>query len=401
MAVVLSVLDYGAVGDGFADDSPAFARALVNLSARGGGTLVVPGHRPPPLRQAYYIVRQPFVLISNLVLHLQAGATIVAQYETPDYGTMSDTHFSWSVTTGVPNLQPQALRAAAVVVGKSITNVTIQGQGDTAVLDGNGAYWWEAYRRHNSNHTPSIQRPHLLELQDSKHIRLYDFRMVNSPFWTNHFFNCDDVHVRGVTIQAPEHSPNTDGWDPNSSRNVLIEDSNYSGGDDCVAIKSGWDCFGIDYNVPCVNITVRNVTCHGFSAGITIGSELSGGVEQVLIENITYTKANKVVHIKTSRRRGAYVRDVTYRNILVTGSIQRGVHVDMFHYDDSPKYVMVSVLALRECELRNSPKNYFGSIVLAQCECISHPPPPSVLQPCLSHQLDTTIDNCHFNFIDV
>ena len=88
-------------------------------------------------------------------------------------------------------------------------------------------------------------------------------RMKDSPFWNNHFLDCDGVHVRGVTIEAPDDSPNTDGWDPDSATNVLIEDSSYRGGDDCIAIKSGWDCFGVAYGKPSANITVRNLTCDG------------------------------------------------------------------------------------------------------------------------------------------
>ena len=64
-----------------------------------------------------------------------------------------------------------------------------------------------------------------------------DFAMKDSPFWNNHIFDCDRVHIHGVSIKAPGDSPNTDGWDPDSSRNVIIEDSVYAGGDDCVAIK--------------------------------------------------------------------------------------------------------------------------------------------------------------------
>jgi polygalacturonase len=135
-----------------------------------------------------------------------------------------------------------------------------------------------------------------------------DLRMVDSPFWNNHLFDCEDVLYERVTIQAPRNAPNTDGWDPDSSRNVLIQDSSYTGGDDCVAIKSGWDCFGIDYGKPSKAIHIRNISCHGRFAGIAIGSEMSGGVEDVLVEDVRFTLANGAAHIKTSRTRGGYVR---------------------------------------------------------------------------------------------
>ena len=160
--------------------------------------------------------------------------------------------------------------------------------------------------------------------------------MENSPSWNNHFYDCDDIHVKQVDILAPESSPFTDGWDPDSCRNVLIEDSTYAAGDDCVAIKSGWDCYGVDYGKPSVNITIRNITCHGYSAGIAIGSEMSGGVENVTVENVRFTKSNKPVDIKVGKTRGGYVKNIVYRDIEVMGPIQRAIHVDMFHYNDSP-----------------------------------------------------------------
>ena len=111
-------------------------------------------------------------------------------------------------------------------------------------------------------------------------------------------------------------APNTDGWDPDSSTNVVIEDSTYTGGDDCVAIKSGWDCYGIDYGKPSKNIVIRNLTCHGRYAGIAIGSEMSGGVENVLVEQIHFTLANGAAHIKTGITRGGYVKDAATNDVM-------------------------------------------------------------------------------------
>merc|ERR1712070_177705 len=137
------------------------------------------------------------------------------------------------------------------------------------------------------------------EFMYSKNIKIYDIAMKDSPFWNNHFLDCHGVHVNRVSISAPPNADNTDGWDPDSSTNVLIENSWYSAGDDCVAIKSGWDCFGLDYGKPSANITIRNLTCHGRYAGIALGSEMSGGIENILISNIRFTEANGAAHIKT------------------------------------------------------------------------------------------------------
>lgn len=165
-----------------------------------------------------------------------------------------------------------------------------------------------------------------------------DISMKDSPFWNNHIYDCDDVHITGVTIIAPDSSPNTDGWDPDSSRNVLIENSYYAGGDDCVAIKSGWDCFGIEYNKPCVNITIRNLTCDGRFAGIAIGSEMSGGIDNIVVDQVQFKHANGAAHIKTGQSRGGYVTNVQFSNLVAEEGAQfgDGVLVDAFYGAPNP-----------------------------------------------------------------
>lgn len=168
----------------------------------------------------------------------------------------------------------------------------------------------------------------------SRNIRVKNLTMKDAPFWFNHIFDCDDVRFQNVHIVAPEGSLNTDGWDPDSSRNVVIEDSTYRGGDDCVAIKSGWDCFGIDYNKPSVNITIRNVTCEGYrNGGIAIGSEMSGGVENVMVSNITFQNIGRALIIKPAKPRGGYVRNITFQDIKVIGTVNKQtIFVDMLRF---------------------------------------------------------------------
>jgi hypothetical protein len=314
---LMSVKDFGAVGDGVTDDTEAFEQAIRQIEHLGHGRLIVTGGN--------YLIR-PINLTSHMTMLLTAGVRIMG---VPDKDT-------WPLIPGAPSYgqgrDHPGPRYTSLLHGEHLQNVTIRGQGNTSVLDGQGAYWWNMRRQKLDQYT----RGSLVEFMYSRDIAMYDLTMVDSPFWFNHFYDCDNVHVSGVSIYAPEKSPNTDGWDPDSSRNVLIEKSYYAGGDDCVAIKSGWDCFGVDYNKPSVNITIRNVTCHGNSAGIAIGSEMSGGVSNVTVEHVRFTEANKPADIKVGNTRGGYVRDVIYRDIHITGSIERAIHVDMVHYNDSP-----------------------------------------------------------------
>jgi hypothetical protein len=314
--------DSQATADDDDDDTKAFERAIQLIADNGGGRLVVfPGH---------YRIR-PVNLTSHMILHLRQGVTISA-IPHPD---------QWPIIPPLPSYgrgrDHPGPRYSSLLGGQGLQNVTIQGEGMSSVIDGQGKVWWDRHNAHSGNTThETITRGHLIEFMYSRHISMYNLTLRNAPFWTNHFYDCDHVHVKNVHVRNAPHSPNTDGWDPDSCRNVLIEDSTYVGGDDCVAIKSGWDCFGVAYNTPSVNITIRNLTCHGKFAGIAVGSEMSGGIENVSIENVIFTRANKPINIKVGNTRGGYVRNVQYRNISVQGIIDQAIHLDAFHYFNHP-----------------------------------------------------------------
>ena len=306
---------FNATGSGRTDDTEAFESAIRSIEERGGGRLL--------LLAGHYRLR-PINLTSNLIFYLEKGARLTAISK------------GWPLIPPLPSYgrgrDHPGPRHSSLLHGEHLENVTIVGQGESSIIDGNGWIWWK--RRLNGDET--ITRGHLIEFLYSRKVSIYNITLKNSPFWTNHFFDCDDVHVKNVRVQNPEGSPNTDGWDPDSSRNVLIEDSSYVGDDDCVAIKSGWDCFGIDYGKPSVNITIRNLTCHGVFAGIAIGSEMSGGVQDVTVENVRFTRANKPVNVKVGNTRGGYVNNITYRNLLIDGVIDQAVHIDAFHFYNAP-----------------------------------------------------------------
>lgn len=130
-------------------------------------------------------------------------------------------------------------------------------------------------------------------------------------FWMN-----SQVIVQNVTIRAPLDSPNTDGIDPDSSNDVCIEDCYISTGDDLISIKSGWDEYGISYNRPSANITIRRLIGETqSSSGIAIGSEMSGGVSDIYAENLHFFNSRRGIRIKTSPGRGGYVRNVYISNV--------------------------------------------------------------------------------------
>ncbi|PRQ21992.1 putative galacturan 1,4-alpha-galacturonidase [Rosa chinensis] len=126
-----------------------------------------------------------------------------------------------------------------------------------------------------------------------------------------------NIVVRYVTILAPADSPNTDGIDPDSSSNVCIEDSYISTGDDLVAVKSGWDEYGIAYGHPSSDITIRRIRGSSPFSGIAIGSETSGGVENVFAEHINLHNVGVGIHIKTNICRGGFIRNITVSNVFM------------------------------------------------------------------------------------
>ncbi|XP_077229785.1 putative polygalacturonase [Tasmannia lanceolata] len=135
--------------------------------------------------------------------------------------------------------------------------------------------WWQKFKSNKLKYT----RGYLIEIMYSDQILISDLTLVNSPSWNVHPVYSSNVIVKGITIIAPLRSPNTDGINPDSCTNVRIEDCYIVSGDDCVAIKSGWDEYEIAVGMPTQHVIIRRLTCTSpTSAVIALGSEMSGGI---------------------------------------------------------------------------------------------------------------------------
>jgi len=202
-------------------------------------------------------------------------------------------------------------RYGSLIHGQDLKDVTITGHNGT--INGQGQSWWVKFRRKLLNHT----RGPLVQLMRSSNIIISNITLRDSPFWTLHMYDCKNVTIVETTILAPiAGAPNTDGIDPDSCENVVIKNCYISVGDDGIAIKSGWDQYGISYGRPSANIIIQNVIIRSMvSAGVSIGSEMSGGVSNVLVENVHVWDSRRGVRIKTAPGRGAYVSNIVYRNI--------------------------------------------------------------------------------------
>lgn len=296
----MRITDFGGVGDGVTSNTAAFRRAAEHMgrfAERGGSQLNVPRGK---------WVTGSFNLTSNFTLFLEQGAVILGSQDPKE----------WPIIEPLPSYgrgrERLGGRHISLIHGDGLTNVIITGENGT--IDGQGKMWWELWWNRTLEHT----RGHLLELMNSRNIFISNLTLLNSPFWTIHPVYCSNVVIANMTILAPLNAPNTDGIDPDSCTNVCIEDCYIESGDDLVAVKSGWDQYGIAMARPSSNIIVRRVsgttpTC----SGVGIGSEMSGGIFNITVENLHVRDSAAGVRIKTDTGRGGYVTNVTMTNITM------------------------------------------------------------------------------------
>ncbi|CAN8327228.1 unnamed protein product [Cochlearia groenlandica] len=299
--VVMSVTDFGGVGDGKTSNTAAFRRAVQHLrgfAEEGGGIqLNVP--------KGTWLTGS-FNLTSNLTLFLEHGALILGSKDIDE----------WPIIEPLPSYgrgrERPGGRHISLIHGDNLTNVVITGENGT--IDGQGRMWWELWWNRTLVHT----RGHLIEIKNSHNILISNLTLLNSPFWTIHPVYSSNVVIRNMTILAPMNAPNTDGIDPDSSTNVCIEDCYIESGDDLIAVKSGWDQYGMAMSRPSSNIVIRRIsgttrTC----SGVGIGSEMSGGIYNITVEDIHVWDSAAGLRIKTDTGRGGYISNITINNVLL------------------------------------------------------------------------------------
>ncbi|KAJ4732342.1 Pectin lyase-like superfamily protein [Rhynchospora pubera] len=242
-AHVSSLTEFGGVGDGTTLNTDAFRSAVEHLSqysSTGGGMLYVPAGK---------WLTGPFNLTSCFTLFLDKDATILATQDVNQ----------WPLIDPLPSYgrgrDKPGGRYSSLIGGANITDVVITG--DNGTIDGQGASWWQKFHKNQLKYT----RGYLIELLYSDRILISNLTLVNSPAWNIHPVYSSNIVVSSKTILAPVHSPNTDGINPDSCSQVRIEDCYVVSGDDCVAIKSGWDQYGISYGMPSQHIVIRRLTC--------------------------------------------------------------------------------------------------------------------------------------------
>ena len=287
-ATVCDPRAYGAKADGKTKDTGALQKAIDDCARSGGAVRLAGGT----------FLTGPIALKSHIVLELEAGATLLASQDKSDYQKLTE------------------MREDAVQPLISATNaqdITIRGGG---TIDGNGEPWWaEVYAHKNSPEYVAAKRPRLILIDHSKHVRIEGITIRNSASWQVTLYYSEEVIIRDGRILAPEHSPNTDGVDPFSSHHVTISHMTIDVGDDNVAIKSGQPGSpGPDD--PSTDIAVTDcVFLHGH--GMSIGSEVSGGVQNVRVARVHFQGTANGVRVKSNRDRGGDIGNLDFRDLTM------------------------------------------------------------------------------------
>lgn len=308
----------------------AIAKAIEAASKAGGGKVVVPAGE--------YLTGY-ITLKSKINLVVEKGATLKFSTNQADYLPV--------VLTRWEGIDCHTLHPLIYAIDAE--DVAISGEG---TIDGQASNdnWWSMVgvarfgwkegmksqrlpglgrpklTEYEQNNVPVEQRvmglndalrPQLVNFYRCERVKIEGVTLRNSPFWVIHPVFVNHLTVRNVTIIS--HGPNSDGCDPESSKNVLIEDCFFDTGDDCIAIKSGRNNDGRKWDIPSENIVVRNCKMKNGHGGVVIGSEISGGFRNLWVENCVMDspELDRVIRIKTSECRGGIIENVFVRNIKV------------------------------------------------------------------------------------
>lgn len=313
---------YGAKPGGEFKNTEAIRKAIEACHKAGGGRVVVP---------AGVWLTGAVHLKSNVNLHLAEGAVLSFSDDPQDY--LPAVRSSWEGW--------ECFNYSPLIYAFEAENVALTGEGKIEPRMGTWTKWFarppahmEALKRLYTMGSTGVAverrqmaegennlRPQLIQFNRSRNVLIEGVKIRNSPFWTIHLLLCDSVVVRRVDISA--HGHNNDGIDPEGTRNLLVENCRFDQGDDAIAIKSGTNHDGWRLNTPSENIVIRNSTVVRGHQLVAIGSELSGGVRNVYVHDCRFdaeTEPFNLLYIKTNRRRGGFVENITMENVEATST---------------------------------------------------------------------------------
>jgi rhamnogalacturonyl hydrolase YesR/polygalacturonase len=357
----ISIAALGAIGNGQTSNTLVIQKAIDALNKKGGGVVKIPSG---------LWLSGPIVLKSNINLFLERGATLMFSSKMEDYPLVAG---NWE---GLPQMRNQSPISAT-----GATNIAITGKG---IIDGNGAAWrmvkkekltdgewkklvssggfvgedkksWypsEKSLKASSMKNPGVietgktaafyesikdfLRPNLLVLANCKNILLDGITFQNSPAWCLHPLMSENITVRNIYVKNPWFAQNGDGIDLESCKNVLIENSIFDVGDDALCMKSGRDEAGRKRGMPTENVSIKGCTVYSAHGGFVVGSEMSGGVKNIKVDNCTFIGTDIGLRFKSARGRGGVVENIDISNIFMKGIVGEAILFDMYYMAKDP-----------------------------------------------------------------
>ena len=352
----VSITECGAVGDGQTLNTLAIAAAINKVTAKGGGRVVIP--------RGLWLTG-PIILKNNINLSIEEGALVIFSPNKELY-PLIETSFEGNNT----------VRCTSPIYGKDLENIAITGKG---VFDGTGEVWrpvkkekvtdsqwkdliksggvtsndgkiWYPSKSYLEGQNLSevnvptqltkledfekikdFLRPVMVSLINCKKILIDGPTFQNSPAWCLHPLMCEDLIIRNVTVKNPWFSQNGDGLDIESCKNTLVYDSNFDVGDDAICIKSGKDEDGRKRARPTQNLVIKNCIVYHGHGGVTIGSEMSGGVENLSVSGCTFIGTDVGLRFKSNRGRGGVVKNLFFSNINMINIPTQAISFNMYY----------------------------------------------------------------------
>lgn len=300
--LTINVRDFGAAGDGKSDDT-GFIQAAIMACPPKGRVLIPEG---------VYKITSIF-LKSELNLELAKGAVLMAETDRSRFAKFPgkiDASDGTEYHLGTWEGEPLPM-FAGILTAIGASDIQIYGEG---TINGcaNHENWW-----YNEKVMVGAYRPRMLFLNHCERVTLHGLHFCNSPAWVIHPYFSNDLLFCGTTIENPQISPNTDGIDPESCRNVVITGVHFSLGDDCIAVKSGKIYMGKKYKTPSENICVCQCLMENGHGAVTVGSEIGAGVRNMLVEKCRFSHTDRGLRIKTRRGRGkdSILDEIVFRDI--------------------------------------------------------------------------------------
>jgi polygalacturonase len=355
-ANTVSITGFGAVGDGQTLNTKAFNDAIEAVTSKGGGKVIIP--------RGLWLTG-PIILKSNVNIFSEDGAIIIFSSDKELYPLIK-TNFEGTDT----------YRCLSPIYGRDLENIAFTGKG---IFDGTGQVWRAVKKdkltesqwndlvksggiksKDGKTWYPSISymegqnlssmnvpdkmttlkefekikdflRPVMVSLVNCKKVLLDGPVFQNSPAWCLHPLLCEDLTIRNITVKNPWYSQNGDGLDLESCRNAIVYDCNFDVGDDAICIKSGKDAEGRRRGRPTENLIIKNCIVYHGHGGVTIGSEMSGGVKNVFVSGCTFIGTDVGLRFKSNRGRGGVVENINCSEINMIDIPAQAISFNLYY----------------------------------------------------------------------